>query len=602
MPNLYLPVAAAVISLIILVVYCTKARAKIKENTLYHIMLVMILLDSLLVSALFINAYTNINEKLIVILNKIDYDALFVWVTCLFLYTYIVIHKNDENYQKKIKRVRIISTTITTILGITVWFLDIELIMYDPIRTTAQGDAVMFSLASCFIYMLISLFVILFNPKKISKRVAPVFVSLLIVVTIIILFSINPYLICVSMGLTIINLTMYFTIENPDLQMLESVNAAKDQALKANQAKSDFLSSMSHEIRTPLNAISGLAECILMDNSLDEAKEDARDIIGASETLIELINSILDISKIEAGKMELINKEYDLVDVSEKLAKLNKTRIGEKPITLNMSFSKNIPGTLIGDSAKISQIMTNLLTNAVKYTEKGTIDFNIDSVNEEDKAEIKISVRDTGRGIKKEQLDVLFDKFTRLEEDRNTAIEGTGLGLAITHMLVEMMDGKITVDSVYGEGSIFTVTIPQTIVDIKRKTEKTTQHKVSQYPGKKVLVVDDTSMNIMVAQRMLENYQIFAQAAGSGQECLDMCEKETYDLILMDDMMPKMSGTETMKKLKESPSFATPIVVFTANAIEGMREEYLKSGYDDYISKPVKKDDLGLVLDKFFIA
>ena len=599
MPNLYLPAAAMILSGILLTIFCLKKRVYIKENVVYLHMLIAILLDSMLVSAIFVVAYKYFNESVIVLLNRFDYMCLFAWVTGLFLYTYIVIHKKDADFEKRYRRIVIFTLSASVILSIVMWFLDIDLIAIDMIKTTAQGAAVNFSIISCVCFMLISLGLIIFNPRKIKRQVIPVFVGLLISMIIAFLFSINPYLILVSFGLMTVNLVMYFTIENPDVQMLEAVNEAKEKAQRANNAKTEFLSAMSHEIRTPLNAIVGFSECIMDDKSLAEAKEDAKDIRNASGTLLELVNNILDISKIEAGRMEIVNKEYDLTRTASLIAKIVQTRIGEKPIILETDFSSDIPPVLFGDESKIRQIMTNLLTNAVKYTEKGRVDFIITSKNDNDTAIVEITISDTGRGIRQDQIKHLFDKFKRLDEDLNSSIEGTGLGLSITKNLVEMMNGSINVQSVYGRGSTFTVTVPQTIRPHASVAAPTSDLPVLSYPDRKVLVVDDNALNLKVATRMLELFDIHADTANSGSRCLELCSATTYDLILMDDMMPGMNGAETMEKLRELPGFSAPIVVLTANALEGMKEKYCASGFSDYLSKPIIKNDLGKILQLF---
>ena len=255
---------------------------------------------------------------------------------------------------------------------------------------------------------------------------------------------------------------------NYDITELKETEAmlieAKEKAETMDRLKSAFLANMSHEIRTPLNAIVGFSECIKTEKTLDDAIKDADDIIMASNNLLEIVNGILDISKIEANKMEIVNKEYQLLPEAENIAKLMEPRIGEKPVELKTHFAKDIPAVMYGDIGKIKQVITNILTNAVKYTEKGEINFSINCINKDEVSSLVISIEDTGRGIKQDKIDTLFTKFNRLDEDRNTTLEGTGLGLAITKSLVEMMGGKIIVQSKYGEGSTFTVYLNQKIV------------------------------------------------------------------------------------------------------------------------------------------
>ena len=396
---------------------------------------------------------------------------------------------------------------------------------------------------------------------------------------------------------------MYFTIENPDVKLINELELAKSNAEKANQAKTDFLSSMSHEIRTPLNAIVGFSNAILEDEKITEAQEEAKDIVMASENLLEIVNGILDISKIEAGKMEVVEVDYNFKDMCENILKLIKPRIIEKPIELKSSFPKDLPAILHGDMGKMKEVITNLLTNAAKYTDEGTISLDVSCINNKHKTNLIVSVEDTGRGIKPEKIDKLFTKFQRLEEDKNTTLEGTGLGLAITKSLVEMMGGKIVVQSKYGSGSKFTVTIPQTIVsmnEVKEKKKEDTEEKEIDYSKKKILVVDDNNLNLKVALRLLETYNIKPDTCISGFECIEKIKDNTYDLILLDDMMPKMSGTETLKKIKQdNKDFNTKVVVLTANAISGMKEKYLQDGFDDYLAKPIDKLELKRVLKTY---
>ncbi len=441
----------------------------------------------------------------------------------------------------------------------------------------------------------------------VRKKYTPLFSLIPLFLLAILIRKVDPSVLITTAIASYVDLIMYFTIENPDVKMIAALNEAKLSAEKANRAKSDFLSSMSHEIRTPLNAIVGFSDCIIEDKTLEDAKSDAKDIKLASENLLEIVNGILDISKIEADKMEIVETEYNPVETFENVAKLVKPRIGEKPIDLVVKFGSDIPYMVYGDGGKVRQIITNILTNAVKYTEEGSITFFVNCLNEGEYTKFVISVEDTGRGIKPEQIDKLFTKFQRLDEDKNTTLEGTGLGLAITKRFVEMMGGKIVVQSKYGEGSKFTVYLSQKVIKMNKPEDvesqelvNTMQIKLFDFTESKVLVVDDNKVNIKVALKLLSNYGIEADFCESGFEAVEKVKMgNTYDLILLDVMMPRMSGVETLKLIRESVIYDMPVVALTANAISGMKEKYLAEGFDDYLAKPIEKSELYRVLLTF---
>ncbi|MBR2827815.1 MAG: response regulator, partial [Bacilli bacterium] len=435
--------------------------------------------------------------------------------------------------------------------------------------------------------------------KTRDKRYYSVFL-----ITFFLLFSMGatlifPGIILYDLALALMCYVMYFTIENPDIRLLKQLEIAKDQAEKANRAKTDFLSSMSHEIRTPLNAIVGFSDFIMDSNDLGEAKNYAKDVISASQTLLEIVNGILDISKIEAGKLEIANSSYPAREVFLELAKLITPRMTDKGLDFTYHIAEDLPEYLYGDSANIKKVVTNLLSNASKYTEKGYVHYEVNCVTSGDYTKLIISVEDSGRGIKKENVDKLFTKFQRLEEDRNTTIEGTGLGLAITKQLTELMGGQIIVHTVYGEGSKFTVVLNQKIDRNPRILSKKLKDTLN-LQDVRILLVDDTLLNLKVATKLLEKYQANCiTTCESGFECLERIKNgEEYDVILLDDMMPKMSGVITLEKLKEIEGFHTPVVALTANAISGMREKYLKDGFQDYLAKPIEKEKLIQVMNQ----
>lgn len=402
---------------------------------------------------------------------------------------------------------------------------------------------------------------------------------------------------CIAFSL----LVMYFTIENPDVKMIEELSMAKVEAERASKAKTEFLSSMSHEIRTPLNAIVGFSECISSAKNLKEAKENAKDIMVASNTLLEIVNGILDISKIESGKLEIVNSKYDSDKLFHGVATLMRKKMEEKELDFIVNISKDIPKTLYGNHSNLKKVVTNLLSNAFKYTDSGYVKYEVKCINDQEICRLIISVEDSGRGIKSESIDKLFTKFERLDEARNTTIEGTGLGLAITKKIVDLMGGKIIVQSKYQEGSKFTVIVDQKIV-LHEETEEKVEDKKQpmNLSDKKVLIVDDNTLNLKVATKLLEKYHLNIETVDNGIDCIQKIKNHhSYDLLLLDDMMPNKSGVEVLKELKEIADFHIPTIALTANAISGMREEYLKMGFDDYLSKPINKEELDHLIRKY---
>lgn len=369
-------------------------------------------------------------------------------------------------------------------------------------------------------------------------------------------------------------MVMYFTIENPDMKMIEKLNLANDRVVKANRAKSDFLASMSHEIRTPLNAIVALSSLANENEEVpDTLKEDLNDILNASQTLLEIVGNVLDINQIETNNLVINETSYSVKEELNKVIKINEPRIGDKNIKIIFDIAEDVPNTLIGDKKHIKQILNNLLSNAVKYTENGFINVSVKCINLNDKVNLIITVKDTGKGIKEENISKLFTKFERLDTEKNSTIEGTGLGLAITKNLVELMSGKINVQSNFGTGSLFVVQIPQkidnnsTFIDKKELTIDTKEEIINS--NKKVLLVDDNLMNLKVTKKLLSDFNFEIDERVNGRECVDLIKSgKTYDLILMDIMMPVMSGESALKELKK---------------IEG---------FIDYIAKPVSKDKL----------
>ena len=392
----------------------------------------------------------------------------------------------------------------------------------------------------------------------------------------------------------------------------EELKKAADSAIQAEQAKSRFLSNMSHEIRTPINAILGMNEMIQREYTDSQLLTYSGNIQNSGRTLLTLINDILDMSKIESGKMEIIPTEYKTADLFMDLWNVIYLRAKDKNLTLSFTLDETMPGTLYGDDVRVKQIVTNLLTNAVKYTPKGGVKLHAayEKMQGDDIITLIISVQDTGIGIRKEDIGRLFESFQRLDEDKNRNIEGTGLGMSIATMLLKMMDGDIDVESVYQEGSTFTVRIPQKVIDDKpvgkfesiRKSHPLTEAKPYgsfEAPEANILVVDDNPLNLAVFTSFLKVTKVNIVTAESGMKCLELVKKQSFHIIFMDHMMPEMDGVETyheIQKLKGSPNERTPVIALTANAVAGAKEYFLEEGFTDFLSKPIDSGKLEQII------
>ena len=597
MTNMYFQLCSFFYMLMILIIFISKKRINNGETKIFSVLSLINIFGIVLDIVIVYLSYIVPGHSCLYFLNKIYLMYIIFWTSVFSLYiTYITI---DKKYKK-------IYTTLTllfpTIISVVIIFLPLYLFNENNVMYT-YGPSVTLTYLSEVVLGVVITVISLLKPKRlITKKYSPLVALVLLTIFGLVVRLIDPGILLTTSIMTFINILMYHTIENPDMMIIEELNVAKDQAEKANNAKTDFLSNMSHEIRTPLNAIVGFSEILKSKSLSDDEKEDVDNIIVASENLLEIVNGILDISKIEANKLEIINSEYEFKQIYRELISLTKTRIGTKKIDFRFNIDENIPDVLYGDKLRIKQIILNLLTNSVKYTKEGIIEFNVNSVKKDGVCRLIISVTDSGTGIKKENIEKLFTKFERFEH-KNSTIEGTGLGLAITKKLVELMNGKIVVQSEYGSGSKFTIAIDQKIVD--NPTIELYKEEVIEEidcSGKKIVIVDDNSINLKVASKFLSKYNLSIETLDSGFDLLEkIIDGEKYDLILLDDMMPNLSGKETLKELKTISDFNIPTIVLTANAISGMKEEYLSSGFDDYLAKPINKAELNRIIKKYLV-
>ena len=472
-PSFYINITELIVcfvfTIFLIIVYLSKKNINNIENKVYKNIMIWTLLNlivSVLLSLLLI--YSNI--EVVKFVNKFFYITVVSWIYFLMFYLIVVTNEHRDKFYNFISK-NFNYCLIGSYLFLAFIYSFFFMMGYDTftvkngVISDIGGFIYTYYSSIMLVFAVIALFSTIVNFKETSKKkLIPFFLMLPIGLVVLALGLLLPNVAMVQCLYTLVCYLMYHTIENPDVKMLNELELAKNALEKSNNAKSDFLSSMSHELRTPLNAIVGCTDLILSSDNLDEIHSDCHDIKDASNKLIEIVDGILDFNNIETNSFEINPTEYDLRSLLNNVVDLIKTRIGDKNIVLNYRFSDNIPQSLYGDKDKIKTIIVNLLTNAIKYTDEGTVDFDVSCLINKDKCNIRVTVSDTGRGIKEEEIESIYEKFYRSDDIKDSTIEGTGLGLSITKSLLDLMEGKISVNSNYGEGSTFTVTIPQKII------------------------------------------------------------------------------------------------------------------------------------------
>ena len=597
--NLYVSICALLISFFLLINFFSKKRYDNKETKIFSYMLIFNFINTIFtLSIVFIEKTNIINIIFLKILNKLNNVIQLGWIWLLFLYMLYMLCNNKE---KKYNLIKIITVIINILLGILIFILPIS--FYNNIYLNGLSET--FSYIIYFVYLLFIIILTIKNIKNMSnkKNIIVFTISLLLMLTALIIKKINPELLIISSIFTYINLIINST-EDPDSRLLLELQKEKEKNEKLNNIKIDFLTNMNHEFRTSLNTIVGFSECIKQEDSIDACKNDADDIITSSQNLLEIINDVLDISKLETNNMKITEEDYKPLEIFENVISLLKPKLSEKEIEIKTNFNENIPYMLFGDSNKVKRIITNILMNSIKHTEDGSINFEVNCTSEKGKCNLVISIENTGKTIKKENK-----SSNNLKEFNKNIVEQSELEFSIAKKFVDMLGGKIVLDEKNINKTKVTIYLNQKIkmqgvplIAEISKLEESIKPQQEDYSDKKVLIVDDNKMNLKVATRLLKNYNIITTEVLNGYEAINKIKNnEKYDLIFLDDIMPKKNGKETLNELKKIKGFDIPVIVLTANVLEGMKEKYIEEGFDDYLAKPINKEELKKILNKFLI-
>ena len=597
--NLYVSICAFLISFFLLINFFSKKRYDNKETKIFSYMLIFNFINTIFtLGIVFIEKTNIINIIFLKILNKLNNVIQLGWIWLLFLYMLYMLCNNKE---KKYNLIKIITVIINILLGILIFILPTS--FYNNIYLNGLSET--FSYIIYFVYLLVIIILTIKNIKNMSnkKNIIVFTISLLLMLIALIIKKINPELLIISSIFTYINLIINST-EDPDSRLLLELQKEKEKNEKLNNIKIDFLTNMNHEFRTSLNTIVGFSECIKQEDSIDACKNDADDIITSSQNLLEIINDVLDISKLETNNMKITEEDYKPLEIFENVISLLKPKLSEKEIEIKTNFNENIPYMLLGDSNKVKRIITNILMNSIKHTEDGSINFEVNCTSEKGKCNLVISIENTGKTIKKENK-----SSNNLKEFNKNIVEQSELEFSIAKKFVDMLGGKIVLDEKNINKTKVTIYLNQKIkmqgvplIAEISKLEESIKPQQEDYSDKKVLIVDDNKMNLKVATRLLKNYNIITTEVLNGYEAINKIKNnEKYDLIFLDDIMPKKNGKETLNELKKIKGFDIPVIVLTANVLEGMKEKYIEEGFDDYLAKPINKEELKKILNKFLI-
>ena len=585
------------------IMYFSAKREKTKIHNIFSLLLIMSTIHLIFDG---ITVYTvNHLESVPLLVNNIVHRLFIGTMSGIFylVYRYIVLLVEDESGD----------CLPLFRLSPLLLFLNLICVILSPLYyvETANGNysygpAVYMSYVAVAIYLFLTVVVLWRHWKQIHyKKKLAISMAMTIEILLATYQAIHPTSLISGMGIMLINLSFYLNTENPDIALVQQVQEEKKRADAANAAKSTFLSNMSHEIRTPMNAIVGMTEILLRTDLTEEQREYLTNIKSSGNALVLIINDILDISKIEAGKMELIEGNYEPYQMLSDIRMIIQNRIGSKPVELLFEIDAQLPNRLYGDGLRIRQVIINLMNNAVKFTDEGYVKL---SIKTEEKSEeellLHVSVSDTGQGIKEEDMQRLFEAFEQVDIKKNQGKEGTGLGLAISSQLIGMMGGKLEVRSEYGVGSEFFFTISQKTVSADLDEQDVVQADDMNFtaPEARILIVDDNEMNRKVAVGLLKPFQMQIDVAENGKKALAMLEEKRYDLIFMDHMMPIMDGIEATKQMREKKEEyyqKVPVIALTANAMTEAQKLFQEAGMNDFLAKPIDLRQFCMIIRKW---
>ncbi len=582
------------------VMYFSARREKNKKHRIFSAMLIASMVN-LLFDAVTIHTVNN-RDTVAPWINDLAHKLFIGTMVLVFylVYRYIIAIVEEEK-NEEIKR-----TFIGDVVFIAAFIGAFALPLYykeTKLGSYSYGPAAYMTYGSIAIFLVMVIVTLAKHWKFIHPKQRLVITLALSIEVIVSLYqAFHPMALLSGMGIMLINLSFYMLMENPDIRLVKQIEIEKERAEAANKSKSNFLSHMSHEIRTPMNSVIGMTEVLLRTDLDEEQKGYLNHIKLSGNALLAIINDILDLSKIEAGKMELTETVYDAYSEMDNIRVIIENRIGEKPITLNYDIDDKFPPILYGDVIRIRQVLINLLNNAVKFTESGYITLGVKVLSKtHENIDLEISVTDTGVGIRQEDLEKLFDEFKQLDLKNNLGKEGTGLGLTISSQLIDLMGGKLKVESEYGKGSRFYFNISQRLVSEEEYDRIKADDAIQEFATEKVnvLIVDDDAMNLKVAEKLLEPYGMNIDLANGGEQAVSMAEDKKYDLIFMDHMMPVVDGLEATRRIREIKDDYyknLPIIALTANAMVDNRDKFFAAGITEILTKPIEMDKMAKTL------